>query len=515
MPGFETKRIINRLTDVAFHILAYSLIFMSLVFARSPAYAEAQSSDAYSAQFSQIINQLGYIDYETFWNLVGESVDPEDQDMLETAGVVGTTYLDTNSYYYPDLGIHTTENKYELTNLTGGYSCTMTFIDADTKEDAYSIVEALVNDQLAWWDGYNIDLSHRKLENRSSYIAKILVNDEAGYVYMYSQVGSCVMSFASDLLLLDSSSGSETLFTYYPTEMKMLTSIGYYFEGVAAEERKSEACDYILSSGFDKSGNYYELVANQEESARGFSITMGIIKNNEWILPLTADFPFIGADGLIHVEVDLAGHSGTTLSSYGKIAKHIFFIDTGGFLFEETKAVDSLARYARTSIVYNCDTMQYVRLDQGKGATAYENRLVYDAQEAEFQSGKITSFGVIHTDQGQMVYIEVNDTAPYANDYTFNSFLFNINTLKMLPITKDLKSFPIGPLSEGLIMFSDLCFYNLSGEPVIDLSDFNISADKDRHFSYGIYEFEAKNAAGSTFLVAINTNGDIVKEEKK
>lgn len=51
-------------------------------------------------------------------------------------------------------------------------------------------------------------------------------------------------------------------------------------ETAAHNNRLSSSCDYVLCAGYDKSGNEYELVANQTESSRGFEITVGVIKNN-------------------------------------------------------------------------------------------------------------------------------------------------------------------------------------------------------------------------------------------
>lgn len=59
------------------------------------------------------------------------------------------------------------------------------------------------------------------------------------------------------------------------------------------DERLSDTCDKVLAEGTDSDGSYYELVAVQEESATSVQVKIGVIKNNEWLVPLSADHPFI------------------------------------------------------------------------------------------------------------------------------------------------------------------------------------------------------------------------------
>ena len=65
------------------------------------------------------------------------------------------------------------------------------------------------------------------------------------------------------------------------------------------ETKLSDSCDKILASGYDANSNYYELVANEKEDYTGTKIEMGIIKNNEWVIPLTSNSPFISESGLL------------------------------------------------------------------------------------------------------------------------------------------------------------------------------------------------------------------------
>ena len=65
------------------------------------------------------------------------------------------------------------------------------------------------------------------------------------------------------------------------------------------EQQLSDECDKVLAEGYDQKNNHYQLVANETEDYDGTQITMGVIKNNKWLVEMTEDFPFINEQGLI------------------------------------------------------------------------------------------------------------------------------------------------------------------------------------------------------------------------
>lgn len=279
----------------------------------------------------------------------------------------------------------------------------------------------------------------------------------------------------------------------------------------------SDSCDYILCQGTDTSGNIYELVANQTESALGYEITVGVIKNNEWLYPLSSDFPFLWDDGLFHVTAPLGGDSGSDLSHYGTIAQAIYFVDSGAFLMDSynTKTATGLNLYDHAYLIFSCDTLktciidtdEYTFLYTGTGTKFYDDRVEY---------GRIT------TDAGKLILhketAESNRRSGDPQDHIYDWDLLDFKTLDISPIAKNVVGiYPKSILSEGLIFASDRCFYNTKLQKIIDLSAYTIdtSAGNNLYFKEGTCTFTAENSLGTEFLITIDKSGNILSEVEK
>lgn len=62
------------------------------------------------------------------------------------------------------------------------------------------------------------------------------------------------------------------------------------------EIKLSETCDAVLAEGTDVNGDYYELVATQEDTYNSTVIKIGVIKNNKWLVELSTDSPFLDVE---------------------------------------------------------------------------------------------------------------------------------------------------------------------------------------------------------------------------
>lgn len=279
----------------------------------------------------------------------------------------------------------------------------------------------------------------------------------------------------------------------------------------------SDSCDYVLCQGTDTSGNTYELVANQTESSLGYEITVGVIKNNEWLYPMSADFPFLWEDGLFHVTAPMGRDSGSDLSHYGTIAQAIYFVDSGAFLMDSynTKTATGLNLYDHTYVIFSCETLkscvidtdEYVFLYNGTGTKFYDDRVEY---------GRIT------TDAGKFILhketAESNRRSGNPQDHIYDWDLLDFNTLDISPIAKNIVGiYPKSILSEGLVFSSDRCFYNTKLQKIIDLSAYTIdtSAGNNLYFESGTCTFTAENSLGTEFLITIDKSGNILSEIEK
>ena len=275
----------------------------------------------------------------------------------------------------------------------------------------------------------------------------------------------------------------------------------------------SASCDYILCVGYDMSGNKYELVANQSESSRRFEISVGIIKNDTWLYPMSRDFPFLEEDGLFHINVSLAGESGTDLKypKVNTVIDKLYFIDSGAFLLDCYKANGKLSQYDHYYRIISCNTLASTRID------CAESTLIYRCCKPSFSSGFVESYGHIFTDNGKlMLYSETSGTlSGWTEDQVFRWDVFDTRTLTKTMIAENVKGIrPCSVLSEGLFFCTDKCFYDISGRCAVDLSEYTIDIweNRDIYFEGGTCTFDAKNSLGTRFQITVDTSGTVLSE---
>lgn len=272
-------------------------------------------------------------------------------------------------------------------------------------------------------------------------------------------------------------------------------------------QKLSDTCDYVLRSGTDTFGNYFELVANQRESSLGYEITVGVIKNNKWLYPLSADFPFLWEDGLFHVSVPMGGESGDDLSSYKSIIENIYFVDSGAFAMESynSRSVTGLKSYDHTMIFFSCSNLESYTVDVEE---------VY----MEYLYGYSDYSRTIYTDNGKiLLYLETSgEPRPlWTDSCVFDWYLFDVQTLKLETFGDNIAGIhPESCLSEGLFFASNQCFYNTNAQKVIDLSAYDIDMfyDGGIYFQDGICTFKAENSLGTEFLITIDKSGNVLEE---
>jgi len=281
---------------------------------------------------------------------------------------------------------------------------------------------------------------------------------------------------------------------------------GYYEDpeiAVTPVAQLSDDCDFILSSGTDTSGNFYELVANQTESATGFRIEVGVIKNNEWIYPLSPDFPFLNSKGLFPVEND-----SLSLSNPNRVINNIYFVDNGGFMLESTRSYPRTVRY-----FFDCDSLQMIS-DEFTG----QRNLLYRYSNTKYKNYGdygVETFGKIYTDNGRLCIVDWFDSRSSRYGYVIE--ILDLNEQSWTTIASEVDSHAYSALSEGLMFSSDdNAFYDTNWNKVIDLSEYNIDYfDSRLYFTDGTCTFVAKNDIGTKFDVTIDKSGNIISEVKK
>ena len=247
------------------------------------------------------------------------------------------------------------------------------------------------------------------------------------------------------------------------------------------EVKLSESCSTVLCSGTDGS-DYYELVANQIDGYPDSTFEFGVIKNNQWLVPMGSDCPFIDDKGWWMYP------AGTNKP------RDFEYIGAGCFYYNWRDPYDP-------KILYKPETGVSVVVDR-----------IYENPNSEYGKDKYSI-----NDQAEII-IRLEDSE---NKYPLVYINMNTGERKTLPLDSyDIDT--IGIISEGLFFATtdevwedpQHSFYDLNGNKVIDLSSYTITDLKARKFTDGKYTFTVKNSSNILFDITIDTTGKVLSQEK-
>lgn len=257
----------------------------------------------------------------------------------------------------------------------------------------------------------------------------------------------------------------------------------------------SSMCDIILASGTSETGDYYELVAVEQEDYTGTKITVGVIKNNQWLIELTNDSPVLDENGLIggvHSVTDLVKNKLSIIPQFKYIGNHCFYIN-----------IHQWNNYA-FALVWNVENNVYYKLNG-------DNLIFKD--------------GFVNNNE----YFIIQD--PYSKD----GFLLDTNQMTVQKLNNPVQemidddksghvsSVNYTPYSEGLYAITDYYtwgehqnyegFYDIDGNRVIDLSQYKF-ANNDFAFKNGVCEMVIINDQNSYYKITIDKTGNVINSEK-
>ncbi len=284
-----------------------------------------------------------------------------------------------------------------------------------------------------------------------------------------------------------------------------------YEEETTQAIKLSDNCDKIFATGTDKNGNFYELVANQEETYEDVKIQIGVIKNNKWLLEPTSDMPFIDKEtGLIKIEGFPGGSTfgidDIKINDYGTddIYGTFEYVADGCFCIYEGITKDmSWTGDCNCSIVYNA-----------------ENKKAYYNEKSNF----IFTSSLKEAKYGDQLLIQDKYSIgglPF-EEFRSDFYILDTNTMKTKMIVEGTEYDIMGSLCDGLFAVGDsmdgykhsiMYFYDLEGNQVIDLTSYNdgeVYGVNGTCFADGKFTFLVKNNAGTEFQVTIDTKGNVV-----
>lgn len=257
------------------------------------------------------------------------------------------------------------------------------------------------------------------------------------------------------------------------------------------EHKLSDDCTYILADGYE-GDDYYELVANQIDNYPESIIEMGVIKNNKWLVKLTDDFPFLNEswfnDKGAAFRDDDSSHYPFESGCY-----HFSYVGEGTFYYyyqEEYVAFQS------NQTIYKPDTGYYFNL-----LNFFIDEREDFLNNGEFiASDKEKGFCYFNLNTGeirQMAGMFSDDNLPDRNYlYGIHDGLFYAAKLDSI----------LGDGYEG--------FFNLEGDLIVDLSDYDITDYHNYRFENGEYTITCKNNNNVDYNITFDTKGKIINQEK-
>lgn len=255
---------------------------------------------------------------------------------------------------------------------------------------------------------------------------------------------------------------------------------------VKPEDKLSKSCSMILCTGRD-GNDYYELVANQIDGYPDSTFEFGVIKNNQWLVPMGSDCPFIDENG-------------RWLYSSEGINKpcDFLYIESGCFCYNWR------ASYGTPKTLYNPETGVSIEIcklwenpDAGYGRYRYtindQSEIIAYLYDAE----KKHPFTYINMNTGQTKYIPLD---------TIDLELIGCYSDNLFFAASDTNIHKSGNEVVG--------FYDLDANQIIDLSSYIITDFKDYKFTNGQYTFTARNNSNVLFDITIDKTGKVLSQEK-
>lgn len=267
------------------------------------------------------------------------------------------------------------------------------------------------------------------------------------------------------------------------------------------DERIANECEYILASGENKKGDYYELVCNRSQSFDGRD-EIGVIKNNKWLIPLTTDSPFHDENGVLKYfdewyksisqpqsSNEAYGYSDTYLFC----ANNCFALSKAQYTYVELWNVENGKTFSKENI-----NAEYIELEiscrtwNKNNPNNHERRIVTDSDKVYFSLGNHYKWGILDA-----------ETMTVIKGIEDNNFDF------------------AGPIADGLFFAKkanseEKGFYDLSGNLVIDLTKYNmlINAGFQPVFKDGECTFVASNSSNKSFIITVDTSGKTISSNE-
>lgn len=266
----------------------------------------------------------------------------------------------------------------------------------------------------------------------------------------------------------------------------------------------------VLASGSEDNGDFYELVGEQNETVNNGGVKIGVIKNNEWLVEITSDIPFVGENGYISIIDAYSGKDSFNLKrEYSNCGVFFEYCGNGIFIDYYLYAPPGTSDYDSFcytyGVAYNSENGKSYKINCAANCALGLRYCSFDSSSMEYWNSDF----------------KIRDRLVYKDkDHKFN--ILNLNTME----TKQFDGIDdFSQYSNGLIFVrtEDKGFVGFIDEDfnfVIDLTDYNLKlpfkdvwgeecdwCNKCYFFKDGKCEINTRTDSGSVFKVTIDKTG--------
>lgn len=266
-------------------------------------------------------------------------------------------------------------------------------------------------------------------------------------------------------------------------------------DGTVNNSELAKSQQKIISTGVDKNGDIYEIVANVSESYQGSELLVGVIKNSEWLVEPNNQCPYVNDE-----------RWGWDSSGSDIDQLNCGYLSNGTF-YNLKKGTSSDPIYEGYLILWNVETNKYLYLEDTSSNYSVQDYSKLDTRKTD------TFVFVISVIHG----INEKSTLHFLNTKTLE--------VKELYEVIDRTSVICHQISEGLFYTSiDMAnkvrigtFYDENGKKAFDLSEFD--TDKTDivnvgNFADGKCEIINELENGTRYKIIIDKTGKAISNEK-
>lgn len=291
----------------------------------------------------------------------------------------------------------------------------------------------------------------------------------------------------------------------------------YSYETEAVQEESQEnsladSCQYVLATGYDSDGTCYQLVGEDYESYDKSIIRFGVIKNNQWLVEMSEDVPFIDEKHCLYSGMNVDGERNSeaysTLkaafekSSESNISDRFGYIGNGCFYLRSniSSKTRTIVEQLRTVVFWNPET----------NCEKIINNVIMSDME-NYISGNDAIISVL----SDHLFRLSNDQFADMDIQLLNPQTLETKTIftQHFDINSSWSSYEVHQSSENLFYVEkDNSFYNTDGNKVFELG-FN-NAQEIGQFKDGQCELITQVGSGGQYRVIIDKTGNVISNEK-